>query len=474
MGRLVLKFNVCYSADARKAAAILLECARATPRLRTPAPKAVLEGLAEKWIEFSLRVYLADINEALDVQSELRISALESLRAAGIDIPARNLGGGTGRLAWADAAKRAGDAREPMAGVPAGAPACPSWSATRADARKPTLGPRPTVRPLPASTPARTLCCYGAPACAARSSRKTPRPKSRENGDGPRARHQPPPGKFMAAMTGGDAVPRWAWLVAAILLLIPVFAIYKIVETRAALNTAEAGRQSALNALASTEAALAAATSSSPISSPRRRTPIPSCRRPCSRGRSWKPTCVRRARSSARRGSSSPPWRRRPGPQEQIRAAKAELQASGARAEGGERAARGNGTRREGRKGRRRRRRARRRRRRSCRCGSRARRKGDCGSRQRSRARSRPRPRARKADRRDERVERGSAAVRGILGELETLRKAGQSRAARGAAASEAPARPPGTRATGPSRRDAAAVAEAAGELLRLQACSCE
>ena len=63
----------------------------------------------------------------------------------------------------------------------------------------------------------------------------------------------------MAAMTGGDAVPRWAWLVAAILLLIPVFAIYKIVETRAALNTAEAGRQSALNALASTEAALAAA-----------------------------------------------------------------------------------------------------------------------------------------------------------------------------------------------------------------------
>ena len=64
----------------------------------------------------------------------------------------------------------------------------------------------------------------------------------------------PPPGKFMAAMTGGDAVPRWAWLVAAILLLIPVFAIYKIVETRAALNTAEAGRQSALNALASTEA----------------------------------------------------------------------------------------------------------------------------------------------------------------------------------------------------------------------------
>jgi small-conductance mechanosensitive channel len=122
MGRLVLKFNVCYSADARKAAAILLECARRNPAvMRTPAPKAVLEGLAEKWLEFSLRVYLADINEALDVQSELRISALESLRAAGIDIPGAQPAAAP--VAWPgpDAAKRVADAREPMAGVPAGA-----------------------------------------------------------------------------------------------------------------------------------------------------------------------------------------------------------------------------------------------------------------------------------------------------------------------------------------------------------------
>jgi hypothetical protein len=88
VGRLVLKFNVCYSADARRAAAILLECARRNPAvMRTPAPKALLEGLAEKWLEFSLRVYLTDINEALDVQSDLRMAALEALRAAGIDIP---------------------------------------------------------------------------------------------------------------------------------------------------------------------------------------------------------------------------------------------------------------------------------------------------------------------------------------------------------------------------------------------------
>ena len=100
MGRLVLKFNVCYSADARKAAAILLECARRNPAvMRTPAPKAVLEGLAEKWLEFSLRVYLADINEALDVQSELRISASSRCARRGSTSPARNLGGGTGRLA---------------------------------------------------------------------------------------------------------------------------------------------------------------------------------------------------------------------------------------------------------------------------------------------------------------------------------------------------------------------------------------
>ena len=38
-------------------------------------------------LQFSLRVYLADISQALGVQSDLRIAMLKALREAGIEIP---------------------------------------------------------------------------------------------------------------------------------------------------------------------------------------------------------------------------------------------------------------------------------------------------------------------------------------------------------------------------------------------------
>src|SRR5687767_3225023 len=63
----------------------------------------------------------------------------------------------------------------------------------------------------------------------------------------PKGGNGSPRGNLREAITGTDPVPRWPWALAALLLLIPVFAVYKTVktfETRAALNTAEAGRQS--------------------------------------------------------------------------------------------------------------------------------------------------------------------------------------------------------------------------------------
>ena len=89
LGRVVLKFNAGPNADPNKVLAILRDCAARHPTvLRKPEPLAVFEGYTAASTEFSLRVLLADINEGLKVQSDLRIAAFEALKAAEIDLPA--------------------------------------------------------------------------------------------------------------------------------------------------------------------------------------------------------------------------------------------------------------------------------------------------------------------------------------------------------------------------------------------------
>jgi small-conductance mechanosensitive channel len=51
---------------------------------------AVFDNLAENAMEFSLRVFLADINRSLQAQTELRTAIVKTLRAEGIDIPYAN------------------------------------------------------------------------------------------------------------------------------------------------------------------------------------------------------------------------------------------------------------------------------------------------------------------------------------------------------------------------------------------------
>ena len=68
--------------------AILTACAGAHPGvLATPEPVAALENFGASALEFSLRAYLADIGQALKVQSDLRVAMLKALRAANIEIP---------------------------------------------------------------------------------------------------------------------------------------------------------------------------------------------------------------------------------------------------------------------------------------------------------------------------------------------------------------------------------------------------
>jgi potassium-dependent mechanosensitive channel len=88
VGRAILKVGVSYDADPDQVLALLKSCAEAHPQvLRTPEPRAVFENFGASALEFSLRVYLADISRSLEVQSELRVALLKAMRAAGIDIP---------------------------------------------------------------------------------------------------------------------------------------------------------------------------------------------------------------------------------------------------------------------------------------------------------------------------------------------------------------------------------------------------
>jgi small-conductance mechanosensitive channel len=88
MGRVVLRIGVSYRCDPEEVMAILTACARAHPGvLATPEPIAALENFGASALEFSLRVYLADIGQALRVQSDLRVAMLKGLRAANIEIP---------------------------------------------------------------------------------------------------------------------------------------------------------------------------------------------------------------------------------------------------------------------------------------------------------------------------------------------------------------------------------------------------
>jgi small-conductance mechanosensitive channel len=88
MGRITLKIGVAYNSDPTQVIALLKGCAQAHPAvLAVPGPLVSFDNFGDSALEFSLRVYLADISQALGVQTELRVAMLGALREAGIEIP---------------------------------------------------------------------------------------------------------------------------------------------------------------------------------------------------------------------------------------------------------------------------------------------------------------------------------------------------------------------------------------------------
>ena len=88
LGRLNIAVRVSYAADPELAQRVLQEVADAnTSILRHPPPQVVLDNLGDQAMEYTVRVYLADINRSLQVQTEIRTGIVKALRQAGLDIP---------------------------------------------------------------------------------------------------------------------------------------------------------------------------------------------------------------------------------------------------------------------------------------------------------------------------------------------------------------------------------------------------
>lgn len=88
LGRLSIGVRVSYYADPDHVIRVLQHVAdKSTLILRHPPPFVVLENLGENGMDFSVRVYLADINKSLGAQTELRADIVKALRAEGINIP---------------------------------------------------------------------------------------------------------------------------------------------------------------------------------------------------------------------------------------------------------------------------------------------------------------------------------------------------------------------------------------------------
>jgi small-conductance mechanosensitive channel len=86
--RIVVKVGVGYDSDVVKVRDILLDIAKAHPKLmQSPAPAALITGFADSAINFELGGVVRNIGDGGGVKSDLYFSILERFREEGISIP---------------------------------------------------------------------------------------------------------------------------------------------------------------------------------------------------------------------------------------------------------------------------------------------------------------------------------------------------------------------------------------------------
>jgi len=88
LARIEIGVGVAYGTDARRVKEILLEIARKHPRvMKNPEPAVLFANFGDSSLDFELRVFLYDVFEMIDIQSELRFSILDAFKEEGIEIP---------------------------------------------------------------------------------------------------------------------------------------------------------------------------------------------------------------------------------------------------------------------------------------------------------------------------------------------------------------------------------------------------
>lgn len=88
LGRLIIPVGVAYDADPRQVREILSSIAGDCPLiLPYPEPSVSFEDFGASSLDFTLRAYVADVNNSLSAKTELRTRILLAFRDAGIEIP---------------------------------------------------------------------------------------------------------------------------------------------------------------------------------------------------------------------------------------------------------------------------------------------------------------------------------------------------------------------------------------------------
>ncbi|MDX1676906.1 mechanosensitive ion channel family protein [Arsukibacterium sp.] len=87
--RLIIKVQISYDDDPEQALALMLECAKASPRILTvPAPTARLMEFADSGIALELRVWITDMEKGTaEVRSDINLAIWRSFKENNITIP---------------------------------------------------------------------------------------------------------------------------------------------------------------------------------------------------------------------------------------------------------------------------------------------------------------------------------------------------------------------------------------------------